>query len=148
MIHSGGWKKLQEQAVDNDTFKRSLKARIGVDRIVNFYGMVEQVASIFMECDMGHLHTPVFADIVIRDPRVWSALESGRKGIIQVLSILPRSYPGHSLLTEDIGELVGEDDCPCGRYGKYFQVHGRVAKAELRGCSDTHAEQNQTGEWS
>jgi hypothetical protein len=33
---------------------------------------------------------------------------------------------------------MGEDDCSCGRLGKYFQVHGRLAKAEVRGCSDTH----------
>ena len=51
---------------------------------------------------------------------------------------LPRSYPGHSLLTEDLGVLLGEDDCPCGRKGKYFKVTGRVPRAEVRGCSDTY----------
>ena len=51
--------------------------------------------------------------------------------------LLPGSYPGHVLLTEDVGTLEGEDDCPCGRKGRYFKVHGRIAKAEVRGCSDT-----------
>lgn len=55
-----------------------------------------------------------------------------------MLSLLPRSYPGHSLLTEDMGVLLGEDDCPCGRLGKYVRVTGRVPKAEVRGCSDTY----------
>ena len=32
---------------------------------------------------------------------------------------------------------MGIDDCKCGRKGKYFLVHGRIKKAELRGCSDT-----------
>ena len=45
---------------------------------------------------------------------------------------------GHSLLTEDLGVLLGEDDCPCGRKGKYFKVTGRVPRAEVRGCSDTY----------
>ena len=62
--------------------------------------------------------------------------------IIQVVSALPRSYPGHSLLTEDEGVILGEDDCPCGRKGKYIQVLGRMAQAELRGCSDTYAEEH------
>jgi len=56
--------------------------------------------------------------------------------LVQVLSLLPYSYPGHSLLTEDLGVLVGEDGCACGRPGRYFLVHGRQESAEVRGCSD------------
>jgi hypothetical protein len=37
------------------------------------------------------------------------------------------------------GVLLGEDDCPCGRNGKYFKVIGRLKNAEIRGCSDTYA---------
>ena len=59
------------------------------------------------------------------------------EGLIQVLSLLPRSYPGHSLLTEDLGTIHGEDDCPCGRSGKRFSVSGRLKDVEIRGCSDT-----------
>jgi hypothetical protein len=56
-----------------------------------------------------------------------------------VVSVLPGSYPGHALLTEDEGVVLGEDDCPCGRLGKYFKVLGRIKSAELRGCSDAFA---------
>lgn len=140
LIHSGGWKKLIEEAVDNHGFKQSLRETFNIQFIHNFYGMVEQVGSIFVECEHGHLHTPAFADILIRDARDWSVLPIGETGLIQVLSVLPTSYPGHSLLTEDVGEITGIDDCPCGRKGKTFRVHGRIAQAELRGCSDTHAE--------
>lgn len=139
LIHSGGWKKLIDEAVDNTVFKSSLQEAFNIQSIHNFYGMVEQVGSIFMECEHGYLHTPAFADIIIRDAQDWSILPVGSKGLVQVLSILPHSYPGHSLLTEDIGELIYVDNCPCGRKGKAFLIHGRIAKAELRGCSDTHA---------
>jgi hypothetical protein len=61
----------------------------------------------------------------------------GQPGLIQVISALPKSYPGHSLLTEDIGVLEGVDDSPEGWKGKYFRILGRAKKAELRGCSDT-----------
>jgi hypothetical protein len=139
LIHSGGWKKLQEDAVDNVSFKNALKTRFNINSIHDFYGMVEQVGSIFMECEHGRLHTPAFADVIIRNPQDWSVLPPGHPGLIQVVSVLPRSYPGHSLLTEDVGEWIGVDDCECGRLGRTFSVHGRVAHSELRGCSDTHS---------
>ena len=71
------------------------------------------------------------------DPVTLSPLQTGEEGLIQLLSILPSSYPGHSLLTEDLGVLKGQDDCACGRKGRYFIVTGRLSQAETRGCSDT-----------
>lgn len=139
LFHSGGWKKLEALAVGSAEFKRRLRATCGALRIHNFYGMVEQVGSVFVECEYGSLHTPSFADVILRDPITWRPLPAGEQGVIQVLSALPRSYPGHSLLTEDLGTLRGDDDCPCGRQGRHFQVHGRMARAEVRGCSDTQS---------
>lgn len=137
LLHSGGWKKLQDEAVDNATFKAILRERTGLQRVHNFYGMAEQVGSVFVECEHGVLHAPAFADVLVRRPGDWGVAEVGEQGLIQVLSVLPRSYPGHSLLTEDLGALLGEDNCPCGRLGKTFRVDGRIRSAEARGCSDT-----------
>jgi phenylacetate-coenzyme A ligase PaaK-like adenylate-forming protein len=138
LVHSGGWKKLVEQSVDNARFKATLREGTGLARVFNFYGMVEQVGSVFLECEQGQLHAPAFADVIARDLRTLEPIV-GREGVLQVLSALPTSYPGHSLLTEDLGTVLGEDDCPCGRKGKYFSVRGRIARSEIRGCSDTHA---------
>lgn len=137
LIHSGGWKKLTDQQVDNATFKRALQQTCGLTRVHNFYGMAEQVGSVFVECEAGHLHAPQLADVVIRDPYTLAPLPQGQTGLIQVLSAIPSSYPGHSILTEDKGQVLGTDDCPCGRKGRYFEVHGRLPKTEVRGCSDT-----------
>jgi Acyl-protein synthetase, LuxE len=137
MIHSGGWKKLADQAVDNATFKAALHAETGLARVHNFYGMVEQVGSVFLEGDDGYLHAPRFADVIIRDPRTLAPVGPGEVGVIQVVSALPTSYPGHSLLTEDLGVVHAIDD---GAWrGRAFSVLGRLPRAELRGCSDTHA---------
>ncbi len=138
LLHGGGFKKLQDEAVDNEIYKDELNSVCQIERIYNYYGMVEQTGSIFMECERGRLHASDFSDIFIRDPRDFSLLGRGEKGLIQLVSVLPESYPGHSILTEDIGELTGEDDCPCGRHGKTFKIHGRIKKAEIRGCSDTY----------
>ncbi len=137
LVHGGGWKKMEEQKVDNATFKASLHEVLGLEQVHNYYGMVEQVGSVFFECEHGHLHAPAYADVIIRDPVDLTPAPAGSVGLVQVLSLLPRSYPGHSLLTEDLGVLHGEDDCPCGRLGKYFSVLGRVKNVEVRGCSDT-----------
>lgn len=136
LIHGGGWKKLSDRSVDNATFKRALTKQFGIGQISNYYGMVEQVGSIFMECEAGYFHAPAFADVLMRDP---VTLEPATSGAVEVFSLLPRSYPGHAILTEDLGTIFGVDDCACGRKGKYFHIHGRIPRAETRGCSDVRA---------
>lgn len=139
LIHGGGWKKLVNESVSREEFHKRLKAVCSLDRIHDYYGMVEQTGCIYMECECGHLHASIFSDVIMRRPLDFSECEVGEKGIIQVLSTIPESYPGHSLITEDEGVLLGEDDCPCGRKGKYFKIIGRLKDAEIRGCSDTYA---------
>ena len=139
LIHGGGWKKLVDEAVDNAAFKARLKSACNISRIYNFYGMVEQTGTVYMECEHGHLHAPVFSDVIIRNPKDFSEAPFGEEGLVEVVSILPKSYPGHALLTEDSGRILGEDDCPCGRKGRCFSITGRIKNAEIRGCSDTYA---------
>lgn len=139
LFHSGGWKKLNEASVDNQTFKTVLDKHFNLKRCHNFYGMVEQAGNIFVECEEGYLHCPTFADIIIRNPLSWKPAGIGQPGLAQVLSLLPTSYPGHSLIAEDLGTIEGIDSCLCGRKGKFFWIQGRVPQAEPRGCGDTFA---------
>lgn len=146
LIHGGGWKKLADQAVSNEAFKAGLKRVCGIEKVSDYYGMAEQTGSIFMECECGHLHASAYSDITCIDPMDFSEVKKGEPGLLALESTLPKSYPGHRLLTEDLGRILGDDDCPCGRPGRYFEVSGRIQKAELRGCSDTFAasEENHT----
>ena len=139
LIHGGGWKKLTSEAVSHDEFHKRMEEACGLHDIHDYYGMVEQTGCIYMECECGHLHCSNFSDVIIRRPLDFSEAETGEEGIIQVVSTIPESYPGHSLLTEDEGTVLGIDDCPCGRKGKYFKIRGRLKNAEIRGCSDTYA---------
>ena len=140
LIHGGGWKKLISQAVSEDEFHKKLEDVCGLRSVHDYYGMVEQTGCIYMECEYGHLHASVFSDVITRRPIDFGCCDIGEKGIIQVVSAIPKSYPGHSLLTEDEGVIEGVDDCPCGRKGKYFKIIGRLKDAEIRGYSDTYTE--------
>lgn len=138
LFHIGGWKKLKDQAVDSITYNKKLQELFGNVTVHNYYGMVEQLGSVFVECEHGHIYYSTYLDILIHRPKDFSLANIHEKGLIQLFSVLPASYPGHSILTEDEGEILGIDDCPCGRLGKYFIIHGRVRNAEIRGCSDTY----------
>lgn len=138
LIHSGGWKQLESEAVDNAAFKQEWLRRTGLSTVRNFYGMVEQIGSTFFEGDDGWLYAPNFADVVVRRPSDWSVADHGEPGVIEVISALPTSYPGNVLLTEDLGVSAPESVDGTWR-GPRFRVLGRLPRAELRGCSDTHA---------
>lgn len=138
LFHVGGWKKLKDQAVDTEEYNKRVRGVLGNVAIHNYYGMAEQLGSIFIECGHGHLHCSNYSDVIIRSPKDFCEQPAGERGLMELVSVLPTSYPGHVLLTEDEGEILGEDDCPCGRKGKYFKIHGRIKNAEIRGCSDTY----------
>ncbi|WP_261924385.1 acyl-protein synthetase [Shewanella sp. NFH-SH190041] len=137
LVHGGGWKKLQHQAVDNQAFNQVCAEQLGITQVHNYYGMMEQAGSVFVSCAQGHFHAPLCSDVLVRHPITLMPQPEGEAGLLQVLSALPLSYPGHSILTEDLGILLGEDDCPCGRRGRYFTVLGRQQGSEVKGCSDT-----------
>ena len=140
LMTGGGWKKLQTEAISQGAFQSRINKVCGIEHFLDHYGMVEQTGCIYAECECGHLHASNYSDVIVRNYKDFSVCPIGTKGIIQVVSVLPHSYPGHSLLTEDEGVILGEDDCPCGRKGKYIQILGRMKNAELRGCSDTYAD--------
>jgi len=142
LVHSGGWKKLTAQAVTKEIFSKTLADifHTKIENIIDFYGMVEQLGVIFLDCEAGYKHSPDFADIIMRNFYSMQENPIGIPGLIEILSIIPNSYPGQAIITEDVGELVGIDDCPCGRKGKYFIFKSRVEKSETSGCGDTFAE--------
>lgn len=139
LVHGGGWKKLEALKVSDTQFKAELKELSGLHRVHNYYGMVEQTGSIFVECEHGNMHASDYSEVIVRDPVTFSVLPQNEAGVLQLMSTLPLSYPGHSLLTEDVGEIVSDDVCLCGRNGKSIKIHGRLERAEVRGCSDSYA---------
>ena len=83
-----------------------------------------------MECAYGYFHCSNYSDIYIVDKN-FKTKKNGEEGIVQLLSLLPTSYPGHNILTEDLGVIVGENNCKCGRLGKYFNITGRIKNQKI-----------------
>jgi hypothetical protein len=78
----------------------------------------------------------------VRNPLTLEPVAPGEHGIVQVCSVLPTSFPGHLLLTEDMAQVIAYDGCPCGRRGISFRFAGRVPKAELRGCGNIESKRS------
>lgn len=139
ILHIGGWKKLQEQMISKSQFNRKIGPFLNVEKsnIVDFYGMTEQLGVVYPDCEYGYKHVPIYSEVIIRNIKTLDPVDDGNEGFIQLLSPIPRSYPGISILSDDIGKIRGVDDCKCGRLGKYFTFERRSEKAELKGCGDT-----------
>lgn len=138
LLHSGGWKRLESIAVDKLVLGQTVASVWGLEpsRVIDFYGAAELVGIPFPDCPGGLKHVPYWSEVVIRRPDDFASCGVGEAGLLQLLSCLPLGGPNHSVLTEDLGELVFVDGCECGRRGRAFVFRGRAPRAELRGCSD------------
>ncbi len=139
ILHIGGWKKLKDIQVDKSQFNQEIADLFNTSPrdIIDFYGMTEQLGTVYPDCEEGYKHLPLYSEIILRDINTFEPLPIQKPGFIQLLTPLPNSYPGISILTEDVGEIKGIDDCPCGRKGKYFVFRKRIETAPIKGCGDT-----------
>lgn len=134
-VHSGGWKKLEEQRVDRVQFDSALLESLDpASRVVDFYGLVEQTGVIYPLCEHGYRHAPVWANVLCRDAFTLECV-TGRPGMLQLMNVTAWGAPYHNVLTEDVGVIV-DGPCACGRCGPRFELMGRIPNAELRGCAN------------
>lgn len=134
-IHSGGWKKLEDIRVERTQFDSQLLSSSGAgSKVVDYYGLVEQMGVIYPLCEYGARHIPKWADVLIRDSWTGNVMKDG-VGQIQLLNSISYGSPCHSVLTEDMGRIL-KGTCKCGRTGPIFELVGRVPKAEIRGCAN------------
>jgi Acyl-protein synthetase, LuxE len=134
-VHSGGWKKLEALSVSRDRFDADLLEDLDpASKVVDYYGLVEQVGVVYPLCSAGYRHVPVWAAVVVRDSATLQPL-IGEPGQLQLMNPLAWGAPYHSVLTEDLGRIVA-GACACGRSGPRFELLGRVPKSETRGCAN------------
>ena len=142
VAHIGGWKKLESQKVTKEQFLRDVSDIFGVkeESIFDFYGFTEQMGLVYVSVGNLPKTVPAYSEVIIRDFQTLEPVKYGEHGLIQILTPLPHSYPGISVLTEDVGKIVGRGIDKTGRIGTQFEIIGRAKKAETRGCGDIMAE--------
>jgi hypothetical protein len=141
VIHIGGWKKLEEQKVNKNTFNNDVSSVLGVGKsnVIDIYGFTEQMGLNYPDCSAHWKHVHAYSEVYIRDEAKLTLCENGVEGLLQFVSPLQHSYPGNVVLTDDIG-VINDGLCACGVAGRRFRVLGRAKKAEVRGCGDIMAD--------
>lgn len=137
IIHIGGWKKLENEKISKDQFNESMTKLFSVKEkhVIDIYGFTEQMGLNYPDCECGYKHTPLYSEIIVRNPVTGEKVNDGDEGVLEFISPVPHSYPGNVILTDDIG-LVNPDPCPSNRNGTRFKILGRLKKSEIRGCGD------------
>jgi len=101
--------------------KSSLNKTFAVpgNKIRNIYFKMEH-GLFYISCKAENYHIPTFSRVLIRNPVTMDIVPEEEVGFIQLLTPIIESYPGHSLLTSDIGSVKSQ--CECGYKGKVFKV--------------------------
>ena len=143
VCHIGGWKKLEDDAVNRRTFAEGALHAFGVseERVIDFYGFTEQMGVVYPSVDGEGLRiAPAFSDVIVRNVDTLRPQPDGVPGLLQFVTPLPFSYPGIAVLTDDYGVVVSRDGVlRDGRRGTLFKVLGRAKNVEVRGCGDIMA---------
>ena len=110
---------------------------IPADRIRDVYGMVEHGVP-YVTCEHGHFHVPVYSRVCAVSPHTMEILPNGETGLLKLITPYIRSTPALSILSTDLGCV--EENCPCGRPGKYIVLKGRGGVKKYAGCGISAAQ--------
>ncbi|MHA1272127.1 MAG: LuxE/PaaK family acyltransferase [Promethearchaeota archaeon] len=141
-VSGGGWKTFSGQSVSPDKFRADMEKILGIpqNHIFDVYSFTE-TDCVHAECEYHNKHVLPWQDVIVRDVETLEPVETGEKGLINVINPIAYSYAGVSILQDDIVRVVMEDECPCGRKGKVIEIFGRAEGAEAKGCGAQIAEE-------
>ncbi len=135
-VTAGGWKRYSGEKISNEGLFKMIESRFiyaKADHYRDFLNMVE-LNTILTECEYHVKHIVPWVKIRIIDPVTQKDVQDGEYGLISYLDPSPTSYPGF-ILTDDIGRIVFNDGCRCGRHGQGLEMLRRVENIESRGCA-------------
>ena len=139
VITGGGWKTLQDEAIDKKIYRKILadNLSIPVENVRDLFGMVEHGVA-YVDCKLGNFHIPIYGKVIARDPISFKNLGYNKKGLLQFMTPYLSSYPSFSLLSSDWG--IVREGCDCGIDGPVLEILGRAGIKKLKGCAITAAE--------
>ena len=130
-METGGFKG-RSRAVTKPELYRLFTRQLGIpaQRIVNEYGMTELSTQFYDETmrvgrPSDRKNVPPWAQVLIMDPATGQVAPTGQRGLIRVFD-LANLWSAMCIQTEDLGIAHADGT---------FEMLGRVAGAEVRGCS-------------
>ena len=75
---------------------------------------------------------PSFSELIVRDTKTLKPVKDGEIGFLQFISPIQTSYPGLSIINDDLGRVVLRSNQVVE-----FEIIGRPESAVPRGCGDT-----------
>jgi len=138
IIHFGGWKKMYDKKITKKVFNKILSQsfNLRINDIIDIYGFTEQLGTVYPSIGNSGNKVPIYTNVIVRDPDTLKPVKDGEVGLLQFLSPIPNSYPGISLLNDDMGRII-KRNISNKIYELEFEVTGRPDQAEPRGCGDT-----------
>lgn len=139
IVHFGGWKKLSSQKVKKEELNHNISSHFSInkDNILDIYGFTEQLGTIYVSQGDQGCRVTDYSHVIVRDTHTFKEVEDGQRGFLQFISCLPESYPGFSILNDDIGYISRREIDESGKEILEFKVEDRLQQAEARGCGDT-----------
>lgn len=134
VITGGGWKTLDNQAIDKKIYRQILADNLGipVENIRDLFGMVEHGVA-YVDCYKGNFHIPVYGKVFARDAVSMKNLGYNKVGLLQFMTPYLTSYPSYSLLSTDWGMV--QEGCDCGLKGPVLVIKGRAGIKKHKGCA-------------
>lgn len=124
-METGGFKGRSREVPKADLY-RLFRERLGIESVVNEYGMTELSTQFYDERPGSNIKdVPPWARVLVMDPATGTEARPGLPGLIRVFD-LANLWSSLCVQTEDLG--IARDD---GR----FEIVGRLPGAEVRGCS-------------
>jgi hypothetical protein len=124
-METGGFKGRSREVSKRELY-RLFRERLGIEFVVNEYGMTELSTQFYDEHPGSNIKdVPPWARVLIIDPLTGQEAAPGQRGLIRVFD-LANLWSTLCIQTEDLGVAH-----PDGR----FEVLGRMPGAEVRGCS-------------
>jgi long-chain-fatty-acid---luciferin-component ligase len=137
-ITLGGWKRFNRERIGRPSFDGKLQEHLGLQpgNIRDMYGLIESNL-LAVECEHHRKHVPPWCHVTVRDVHdVAVEVPPGHAGVFGILDTLSRAYPGF-LLSDDVGRVESEQECPCGRTGQVLSFLGRLRGAGPGCCAVT-----------
>lgn len=148
IITMGGWKRYTGIQIPREELNMKCVKYLGVEtgQIRDMYGLVE-ANTLAIECENNRKHVPPTVHMSIRNScKTTDEVEEGKHGLVAIYDPSSLSYPCF-ILTEDVGVMMKNVKCPCGRTSDVIEIIGRAPKSET-GCCAVSLERyiEQTGE--